>query len=319
MQDAATQARLAAWKPKKLTWKQDFRKNWMIYLILLPMLIYLFLFQYLPMFGIVMAFEDYSVAKGYFGSPWVGLDNFVELFNSEEFPRALRNTLIMGAMNLTIGFIMPVIFAFLLSMLHSKKFKRLIQTCSYIPNFLSAVVVCSLVTQFLDRDGALTQLLSALGLPTQNWLANGDVPVFWIINTFMNVWTGIGWGSIVYVASIATVSGDLHEAAAIDGATRFQRMTKITLPCILPIIVMMFTLQVGISFVAGFDKVLLLYKPATYNTADCLSTYTYRLAFGTGHNYGLSSASGLFQSIVATTLLILSNYLNRRVSGTALF
>lgn len=150
-------------------------------------------------------------------------------------------------------------------------------------------------------------------------MANGDIPVFWIINTFMNVWTGIGWGSIVYVASIATISGELHEAAAIDGATRFQRMTKITLPCIMPMIVMMLTLQVGISFVAGFDKVLLLYKPITYETADCLSTYTYRLAFGTSQNYGLSSASGLFQSVVATTLLILSNYLNRKVSGSALF
>lgn len=309
----------AVWKPQKLTWKQEMQRYWMVYLLLIPMLVYLIIFQYLPMFGIVMAFEDFSVGKGYFGSPWVGFENFAELFGGEEFPRALRNTIAMGALNLTVGFIMPVIFAFLLSMLTSKRFKRAIQTSSYIPNFLSAVVVCSLVTQFLDRNGALTQLLSVFGLQKQNWLANGDIPVFWLINTFMNIWTGIGWGSIVYVASIATISGDLHEAAAIDGATRFQRMTKITLPCIMPMIVMMFTIQVGISFVAGFDKVLLLYKPATYSTADCLTTYTYRLAFGAGHNYGLSSASGLFQSVVATTLLILSNYLNRKVTGTALF
>lgn len=304
---------------KKITWRQDFRKNWLVYLIMLPALVYLVIFQYLPMFGIVMAFEDFSVAKGYFGSDWIWFENFIELFTSEEFPRALRNTLVMGALNLTIGFVMPILFAFLLSMLNNRRFKRTIQTCSYIPNFLSAVVVCSLATQFLDRDGALTQLLTVVGFKQQNWLANGDIPVFWIINTFMNVWTGIGWGSIVYVASIATISGELHEAAAIDGATRFQRMTKITLPCIMPMIVMMLTLQVGISFVAGFDKVLLLYKPITYETADCLSTYTYRLAFGTSQNYGLSSASGLFQSVVATTLLILSNYLNRKVSGSALF
>lgn len=309
----------ASLKPKKLTWKQEMQKYWMVYLLLLPMLIYLILFQYLPMFGVVMAFEDFSVSKGYFGSPWVHFDNFIELFSGEEFPRALRNTIAMGALNLTVGFIMPVIFAFLLSMLTSKKFKRTIQTCSYIPNFLSAVVVCSLVTQFLDRNGALTQLLTLFGAEKQNWLTNGNIPVFWIINTFMNIWTGMGWGSIVYVASIATVSNDLHEAAAIDGATRFQRMTKITLPCIMPMIIMMFTIQVGVSFVAGFDKVLLLYKPATYTTADCLSTYTYRLAFGAGHNYGLSSASGLFQSVVATILLLFSNYLNRKVSGTALF
>ncbi len=314
----ATVNKALPWK-EKVSWKRDLRDNWMIYLLMVPMLLYMILFQFLPMFGIVMAFENFDVAKGYFGSEWVGFGNFAELFSAEEFPRALRNTIIMGLMNLTIGFVMPILFAFLLSMLSSKRLKRTVQTCSYIPNFLSAVVVCTLVTQFLDEKGALTQLLALFGLPAQNWLANGDVPVFWFINTFMNIWTGIGWGSIVYVASIATISGDLHEAAAIDGATRFQRMTKITLPCIMPMIIMMFTLQVGISFVAGFDKVLLLYKPATYSTADCLSTYTYRMAFGTSPNYGLSSASGLFQSVVATTLLILSNYLNRKVSGTALF
>lgn len=304
---------------RRITWRMDLKKNWLIYLIMLPMLIYLILFNYLPMFGIVMAFQDFNVAKGYFASPWVGFGNFMELFTSEEFPRALRNTVAMGALNLTIGFVMPILFAFLLSMLSNRRFKRTIQTAAYIPNFLSAVVVCSLATQFLNRNGAITQLLTALGFRQQNWLANGEIPVFWLINTFMNIWTGVGWGSIIYVASIATISGDLHEAAAIDGATRFQRMTKITLPCIMPMIVMMFTLQVGISFVAGFDKVLLLYKPATYSTADCLSTYTYRLAFGTGSNYGLSSASGLFQSILGTTLLIASNYWNRKVSGMSLF
>lgn len=315
----STVAQTKAYTPKKITWKMDFKRYWMIYLIFLPMAIYQIIFSYAPMFGIVMAFEDFNVNKGYFGSDWVGLDNFITLFTSEEFPRALRNTLIMGGLNLTIGFVMPILFAFLLSMVGSKRLKRTVQTCSYIPNFLSAVVVCSLVKEFLDRDGALTQLLSMFGLPVQNWLANGDVPVFWLINTFMNIWTGIGWGSIVYVASMATISGDLHEAAAIDGATRFQRMTKITLPCIMPMIVMMFTLQVGVSFVAGFDKVLLLYMPATYETADCLSTYTYRLAFSSGRDYGLSAASGLFQSIVGTTLLIVSNYWNRKVSGMSLF
>jgi ABC-type polysaccharide transport system permease subunit len=305
--------------PPKVTWKKDLKKNGTAYLFFAPMFIYQVLFAYLPMFGILMAFENFKVNKGYFKSEWVGLQHFVTLFTSEEFPRALRNTVVMGLLNLTIGFIMPVIFAFLLSMIKKKKTKRLIQTCSYIPNFVSAVVVCSLIREFLGRDGALTGLLSALGFEQQNWLANGDIPVFWLINTFMNIWCAIGWGSIMYVASIATVSGDLHEAAAIDGATRFQRLTKITLPCILPIIVMMFTLQVGLVFVTGFDKVLLLYMPSTYSTADCLQTYTYRLAFSSGANYGLSSAAGLFQSVMGTALLMISNYWNRKVSGMSLF
>jgi len=309
----------APYRERKVTWKEDFRKNGSTYAFFIPMFIYQILFCYLPLFGILMAFEDFKVSKGYFGSKFVGLKNFITLFSGEDFPRAFRNTVVMGFMNLTIGFVLPIIFAFLLSMLRSKKYKRTVQTCSYIPNFVSAVVVCSLAVELLGRNGAITQLLSLFGFEKQNWLANGNIPVFWLINTFVNVWVGLGWGSIIYVSSISTISGELHEAAAMDGATRLQRLTKITLPNILPMIVMMFTLQVGVSFVAGFDKILLLYMPATYNTADCLATYTYRLAFSSGANYGLSSASGLVQSVIGTTLLMISNAWNRKVTGSALF
>jgi len=158
------------------------------------MFIYQILFCYLPLFGILMAFEDFKVSKGYFGSKFVGLKNFITLFSGEDFPRAFRNTVVMGFMNLTIGFVLPIIFAFLLSMLRSKKYKRTVQTCSYIPNFVSAVVVCSLAVELLGRNGAITQLLSLFGFEKQNWLANGNIPVFWLINTFVNVWVGLGWG-----------------------------------------------------------------------------------------------------------------------------
>ena len=192
---------------------------------------------------------------------------------------------------------------------------------SYLPNFVAAVVVTSLLVEFLAKDGPLTMLLTKLGAENQNWLANNKIPVFWIIYVLMGIWQGIGWGSIMYVASIATVSGDLHEAAAIDGASRLQRMTKITLPCIMPMIVMMFVLNVGLSFSVGYDSILLLYMPSTYNVADTVYTYTYRMAFGGGgNNYGLSAASGLFQSIVATTLLIGSNTLSKKFGdGHSLF
>lgn len=300
-------------------WKKDWKENRVLYLLFIPMLVYAIIFSYIPMVGILMAFENYKVSRGLFKSEWIGLANFVELFSGEEFPRAFRNNLMMGLLNTTIGFVMPIVFALLLSMLKSKKYKRPVQVMSYMPNFVSATVVCALVTEFLGRSGAVTKLLSLFGFPVQNWLANPNIPVFWLINTFTNIWCGIGWGSIIYVAAISTVNGDLHEAAALDGANRFQRMVKITLPCILPTIIMMWTLNIGTSMLAGFDKILLLYMPTTYETADVLQTYTHRLAFGGTSNYGLSAAVGLFQSILGTTMLLLSNRMNRKVSGMSLF
>lgn len=307
------------YKPQKVSWKKDFKRNWAVYVLFLPMFIYTIVLHYIPMFGIVMAFENFTPQKGYFGSKWVGLQNFITLFSGEEFPGAIRNTVCMAVLRCTIGFIMPVIFALLLSLLRSKKYKRTVQTFSYMPNFVAAVVVAAMVKEFLDADGPLTLLLTKFGLPAQNWVANNQIPVFWLIILFMGIWQGIGWGSIMYVAAIANVSGDLHEAAVIDGATRFQRLTKITLPCIKPTIIMLFIINVGTSFLMGGEQVLLLYMPTTYNVADTIYTYTYRMAFTGGANYGLSAASGLFQSIVGTILLLGSNYMSKKMSDMSLF
>ncbi|MDL2301414.1 ABC transporter permease subunit [Lachnospiraceae bacterium OttesenSCG-928-D06] len=304
----------------KITWKKDMQRNWPVYLLFLPAFIYIFVLSYIPMFGILMAFQNYEVNKGIFGSQWVGLQNFIDLFTAGEFPIALRNTVCIALLKMTIGFVMPIVFAFLLSLLKSKKYKRTIQTFSYMPNFVAAVVVAALVQEFLTKNGPLTLLFTNLfGAENQNWLANDQIPVFWIIYLIMGIWQGIGWGSIMYVAAIATVSGDLHEAAAIDGATRMQRLFKITLPSIMPTIIMMFVLNVGLSFSTGFDSILLLYMPSTYNVADTVYTYTYRMAFTSGSNYGLSAASGLFQSIVGTVLLLSSNYISKKVSDSSLF
>lgn len=304
----------------KKSWAFDFRKNWAIYVLFVPVLIYEIVLHYIPMFGIIMAFEDYNVIDGYFGSPWVGFKHFINLFTGEEFLTALRNTVSIALIKGTIGFVAPIIFALLLSLLHTKGYKRIVQTFSYLPNFVAAVVVASLVTQFLAKDGPLTLLFTMFGAENQNWLANNNIPVFWIIYLFMGIWQGIGWGSIMYVAAISQVSGDLHEAAAIDGANRLQRLFKITLPNIMPMIVMMLVLNVGLSFSTGFDSILLLYMPSTYNVADTVYTYTYRMAFSSGAtNYSLSAASGLFQSVVGTALLILSNSLSRKLSDTSLF
>lgn len=306
----------------KMSWGKDMKLNWTVYLLFLPMFLYQFVLHYIPMFGIIMAFEDYDINLGYFKSRFVGLANFVELFTGADFPRAIGNTVIIALLKSTIGFVMPIIFALLLSLLHSKKYKRTVQTCSYLPNFVAAVIVCFLVQQFVKQDGPITLLLHHLfGMENTNLLADPNPPTFWIIYLVMGIWQSIGWGSIMYVAAIATVNGDLHEAAAIDGASRLQRVFKITIPCIMPTIVMMFVLGIGTSFAAGFDNILLLYMPTTYPVADTIYTYTYRMAFGAGGtpNYALSAASGLFQSVVGTVLLMGSNYLSRKASGSSLF
>ena len=300
-------------------WKRDMKENWSLYVLFLPVLAYFIIFHYIPMSGIFMAFEDYKVTKGLFGSEWVGLEKFIELFEDEQFWLALRNSGAMALFNLTLGFVAPIILALLITSIKPSKGTRTLQTITYLPNFVSAVVVCSLATQFLDLNGGITRILSLLGFEQQNWLANSDVPVFWLINTGIGIWQGAGWGAIVYIAAIYNINGDLHEAAAIDGANRWQRLTHITLPGILPMIMMMFTLKIGLVFREGFDKVLLLYMPLTYDTADCLHTYTYRMAFGGMPDYSLSTASGLFQSVIATALLVFSNWANKKATGYALY
>lgn len=309
-----------SYREPKLTLKQDFKRNGLLYLLFLPVAAYFILFSYIPMIGITIAFQDFKIARGIFGSEWIGLQNFTDLFTGEAFPLVIRNTFAMALMGLTIGFAAPVILALIVSEMPWKGFRRGIQTISYMPHFVATVVVAALVREFLGSNGAITQILSLFGLEQQNWVANPNVPVFWLINTFTDIWQGAGFGTIVYIAAIGNVSKDLFEAAAIDGANRWQRLIKITIPSILPLLIMLLTLRIGLVFVVGFDKILLLYMPATYDVADVLTTYTYRMAFGAGGgNYGLSAASGLFQSVVGTFLLLTSNYLNRKVVKYSLF
>lgn len=309
----------ATYSIPKISWKKDLKLNWILYVIFIPTAVYFIVFNYLPMVGITIAFVDFNVRRGIFGSDWVGWQNFRDLFSGETFGLVMRNTVSMASLNLTLGFVAPIILALMVSEIKWTPFKRTVQTVSYIPFFVAAVVVSQLVREFLSRNGGVTAILTMFGLEQQNWLANPNIPVFWLINCFTDIWQGAGYGAIIYVASISSISGDLYEAAAIDGANRWKRLIKITLPSILPIIAIMFTLKVGLVFMTGFDKVLLLYMPSTYDTADVLSTYTYRMAFGAQSSYGLSAASGLFQSVVSTALLLISNYLNRKVAKTSLF
>lgn len=305
---------------KSGTWRWDFAHNKAIYLVFLPVLIYFIIFAYLPMFGIVMSFQNYNVRAGIFHSEWVGWENFVRLFTGGQFPIALKNTVIIGFFNTLFGFTAPLIFALLITSIQNKKFRKFIQICTYMPNFVAAMVICTLLTQFLAADGAITNLLTNLfGLEPQNWLANADPPVFWLIYSISGAWQSFGYGSIIYVAAICNINNDLYEAAALDGANRWDLMRRITIPAIMPTIIMMLTLQVGTMFKAGFDRILLLYSPSTYAVSDTLYSYTYRMAFGASPDFGLSAASGLFQSVVGTILLFASNWLNKKTAKSSLF
>lgn len=301
------------------SWKRDWQKNKVVYLLFLPVALYLLVMNYLPMFGVIMSFENFNIGRGIFGSEWVGWQNFRDLFSGEMFPQALRNTLILAVFNLLIAFPAPIIFAFLITSVRNRKIRRICQTMSYMPNFVASVVVVSLLRMFLAYDGPLTKLLTMLGFEQQNWLANANPPVFWLIFTMMSVWGGFGFGSIMYVAAIENLSKEIEEAACLDGANRLQLIFRIILPNIMPLVIMMFILQIGLALRTGSDRILLMYMPSTYNVADVLYSYTYRLAFEGVPDYGLSAASGLFQSVVGSAMLLISNKLSRKVAGSALF
>lgn len=314
------EAKAAPYRPPKDSWKKDFRKNKAVYLLFLPVFIYFLVMNYLPMFGITMAFQDFNILDGYFGSKFIGFENFKTLFTGGEFLNAFKNTVAMAGLNMTIAFITPVFWALLITSLRSKKYAKICKVVSYLPNFVSATVVANLVIEFLDRDGAITLMLhSVFGLDIQNWLANSTPPVFWLINCLMGVWQGFGYGSIFYVAAISNLNNDLYEAAAIDGAGAWARVWKITMPNIMPMVLTMFIVQIGVCLMVGFDKILLIYMPKTYNVSDCLYTYTYRMAFGSQPDYGLGSASGLFQSVLGMFLLTVSNLASRKFGNTRLF
>lgn len=304
---------------KHTPWKKDMKANRVIYLLFLPILIYFIIFNYVPMVGILMAFQDYKPGRGLLGSQWVGLTNFQKLFTGDAFLTAFRNTSCMAILSLVLGFLPPIILALLFSECRLRRYKRLTQVMSYMPYFVSSVVVCALVTEFLGQNGALTTFFTLFGAERQNWLANTNIPVFWLIYAFIGIWINFGYGSIIYTTAISNVSHELKEAAALDGANRLQTIWHITLPAIKPLCIMQLTMAIGTMFMVGFDRVLLLYMPKTYAVSDVLYTYTYRMAFGSKIDYGVSTASGLFQSLIGTALLITSNKLSKKVAGYSLF
>lgn len=304
---------------KHFIWKKvlgELSINRTLYLMAIPVLLYFIIFCYIPMGGLVIAFKKYDLAKGIFGSEWVGLKHFKDYFTGIYFGRTMRNTLLISFYNILFGFPAPVIFAILLNELRSKWFKKTVQTITYLPHFISLVVICGMLVNFFSSDGVGTQMIVALGGEQMNYV--GSVRHFRTVYIASNIWQSVGWGSIIYLAALTGIDQQLYEAATIDGAGRFKQIWHITLPGLLPTVSIMLIMEIGKVLSVGYEKIILLYSPQTYEVADVISSYVYRVGLN-NFMYSYSAAVGMFQSVVNIILLIGSNKISKRISGNALF
>lgn len=296
--------------------KRDFLQNRSLYLLAIPGLIYYLLFHYGPMYGAIIAFKDFSPRLGILGSEWVGLRNFVDFFRSYYVWRLIRNTVVLNILDLAWGFPAPIILALSLNEVRRSGFKRTIQTISYLPHFISMVVICGMIIRFVSHDGLVVDILSALGMKRANLLAYAGY--FRSVYVGTEIWQRVGWGSIIFLAALSGIDPQLYDAAEVDGVRRFQRIWHITLPGILPTIVILLILRMGRMMSVGFEKILLLYNPAIYETADVISTFVYRKGL-LESNYSYATAVGLFNSVVNLVLLVTANRISRAVNETSLW
>ncbi|MFD0712036.1 ABC transporter permease [Paenibacillus sp. GCM10027626] len=293
------------------------RRDRQLLILFLPCLAFYLLFRYGPMYGMIIAFKDYSVFTGILDSEWVGFKHFEKFFTSDDFWLLFKNTLTLGVLTLLISFPFPIILAVLLNEVRLKWFKKSVQTISYLPAFLSVVIICSMLIDFLSpNQGIINRLLAALGLEKIYFLI--DPNWFRPVYILSDIWTNVGYEAIIYMAAIAGISPSLYEAAKVDGAKRWHMIWSITVPSIMPTIIIMFILKTGSMIRIGYEKVLLLYNPMTYEVADVFSTYVYRKGL-LETNYSYAAAVGLFEALVAMLLLLTSNYISRRMGGGGLW
>lgn len=296
---------------------KDLKRNKYIYLMLLPVVLYYVVFQYGPIYGLQIAFKDYSPALGFTGSPWIGFDHFISFFNSFYFWRLLRNTLLLSIYGLVFAFPAGIILALLLNEVRSSKFKRSVQTITYMPHFISLVVVVGMLVDFTARDGLINNLLGSwFEIDAISFLNQAE----WFRTLYIGsgIWQNIGWSSIIYFAAMSNIDPSLYEASTIDGAGRWKQMWHITLPGIAPTIIILLILEIGKIMAVGTEKILLMYNPMTYETADVIGTYVYRKGI-LESNFSFSSAVSLFNSVIAFILLVIANKISGKVSETKLW
>ena len=294
------------------TFLQEVYRHREYLLLLLPALVIFVLFRYIPMAGIVIAFKKYTIAGGLFGSPWVGFTYFERLFDSEKFYQVLWNSIRISFLKIAIGFPGPIIFALLLNEVRQTAWKKSFQTISYLPHFVSWVVVGGIVRDVLSVHGVVNGMMGFFGAEPRLFLQ--EMHSFLPIVITSMIWKNIGWGSIIYLAAITSIDPDLYEAAEIDGAGRVRRMWHITLPSITHVIIILFLLRIGNILEAGFDQIFNLYNPLVYDVADIIDTYVYREGIS-GFQYSLTAAASLFQNVVGLMLLLMVNVVTRRMQA----
>lgn len=297
--------------------KKLFVKNWRLYLMLTPVIVYFILFYYVPMYGVQLAFKDFNAIKGIFNSPWVGFKHFERFFDSYYFWRLLKNTLGIGLYELAVGFPIPILLALMINEVGSKNYKRFIQTVTYMPHFLSTVVLVGMITIFLQPDTGIVNLLIKL---------SGGEPIrfldepSWFKSIFVmsGVWQHMGWSSIIYLAALSGIDPQLHESARVDGASRLQRIWHINLPGIMPTIIILLILRAGSILGVGFEKIFLLQNSLNMESSDVISTFVYRSGLLEAQ-YSFATAVDLFNSIINLIMLVTVNFIARRAGGSSLW
>ena len=296
---------------------KDLKVNYILYLMLVPVIAYYLIFAYAPMYGVQLAFRNFMPKLGITGSPWIGLDNFQRFFNSYMFVDILKNTVEISVYSLIAGFPIPIIFALFLNYVRFGKLKKTVQMVSYAPYFISTVVMCGMLVIFMTpQTGIFNVMRSWFGLKSINFLS--EASMFKSIYVWSGVWQGMGWSSIIYISALSSVDMEMHEAAIIDGATKIQRIWYIDLPSIKATVITLLILQIGQLMNVGFEKVYLLQNPMNMSASEVISTYVYRMGL-INSDYGYSTAVGLFNSVINVILLVSVNQISKRVSKTSLW
>lgn len=296
--------------------QRDWKRNKTLYILFLPVLLYYIIFQYGPMLGLLISFQNYKPATGILKSRWVGLKHFKDFFADYYFRRVLGNTIKISILNLLFSFPMPIILALLINELKSRRYSRIVQTVTYIPHFISIVVVVSIMMSLTCRDGAIPQALKIFGFNPVTMINRKEY--FLPLYIISGIWQNVGWNSIIYLSALIAIDAELYEAAHIDGAGKIRQLFSITLPCLAPTIIIMFILAVGKMFNVGYEKIILMYNPLTYEVADVISTYVYRKGL-LEMSWSYSAAVGLFNSVVSFVLVWSTNLFCKRVNGSGLW
>ncbi|MEK5238869.1 ABC transporter permease subunit [Paenibacillus sp. FSL L8-0470] len=311
--------RLYPARPSRIaaTWR-EYKKCRYLFLLLAPVMIWYAVFAYAPMYGIQLAFKDFRIMDGIWGSPWVGLKHFEFLFfQSPDFLRILKNTVTISFLHIAFGFPAPIILALLINEIRSSSFKRVAQSLTYLPHFFSWVILSGiLITLLSPSSGVVNYLLQLVGLEPIYFLGNPNYFRFTLVTS--GIWKEVGWGTIIYLAALAGIQPEMYEAAVMDGASRWRQTLSITLPTILPVIILMFILRIGSVLDAGFDQILNLYSPATYSVADILDTYVYRVGLQ-NFQFSLTTAVGLFKNVIAFALVLTTNFVSKKLGQQGIF